>query len=155
MKIHWLWDTRLSEARVKNILRNENDPRFYIYAEKLFARVVNPKVAFKYVPKEIFYHQWPVIKQRIEKDKWAKGKVDFWENVYEGLTHISPERIDIALQIKKMRIKMGYTQAEMAKRLNVIQQYVSRLETGHENLTIDTLKRIANIFNKQLSIRLN
>ena len=155
MKVHWLWDTRLSEAKVRNILKNEKDPRFYIYAEKLFARVKNPKVAFGFVPKEVFYHQWPVIKQRIEKDTWVKGRSDSWQKIYEDLANISPERRDIARQIKNMRIKVGYTQREMANKLGVIQQFVSKLEAGTENVTVDTLKRIANVFNKRWIIQLN
>jgi len=155
MKINWLWDTRLNENRVKRILKNANDPRFYIYAEKLFSRVRNTKVAFGYVPKEVFYHKWPIIKQRIEKDKWAKEKADFWQDIYEKVISVPPERIFIAQQIKNMRIKMGYTQEEMAKKLGVIQQFISKLEAGTENVTIDTLKKIANVFGKRLTIQLN
>ena len=155
MKIHWLWDTRLNETRVKNILKNSNDPRFYIYAEKLFSRVKNPKVVFKYISKGIFYNQWAQIKQRIEKDKWSTGKVDFWQGYYESLSNMTPERIDIAKQIRNVRIDRGYSQAELAEKLDVIQQYVSKLEAGSENLTIDTLKRIADVLGKKLTIKLN
>ncbi len=155
MKINWLWDARLSKARIKRILKNENDPRFYIYAEKLFSRVNNPKIVFGYVPKEVFYNKWPVIKQRIEKDKWAKQKVDFWQTKYEEMTSIPAERMSIAQQIKNIRIKLGYTQIEMAKKLGVIQQFVSKLEAGRENVTVDTLKHIANVFDKKLTIQLN
>lgn len=155
MKAHWLWDTRLSETRVKKILKNENDPRFYIYAEKLFSRVRNPKIAFRYVPKEIFSHQWPAIKQRIEKDRWVKPKAAFWQKKYEEIISIPAERMDIAQQIKNVRIKMGYTQAQMAGKLGVIQQFISKLETGTENVTIGTLKRIAHVLGKELTIRLS
>lgn len=82
MKINWLWDTRLTEARVAKILKNENDPRFYIYAEKLFSRVSDPQIAFKYLSKELFYHKWPAIKERVARDAWAHRKVDFWQSVY-------------------------------------------------------------------------
>jgi len=155
MEINWLWDTRLNENRVKRILKNENDPRFYIYAEKLFSRVNNPKIAFGYVPKEVFYHKWPIIKQRIEKDQWAKQKSDFWQGVYEKVTSVPPERISIAQQIKNIRIERGYTQEEMAQKLGVIQQFVSKLEAGTENVTIDTLKKVAEVFGKKLVIQLN
>jgi UDP-N-acetylglucosamine 1-carboxyvinyltransferase len=155
MKVNWLWDARLSKARVKRILNNENDPRFYIYAEKLFSRVNNPKIAFGYVPKNVFYHQWPAIRQRIEKDQWAKQKADFWQRKYEEIRSIPAQRVDIAQQIKNIRVKLGYTQMEVAQKLGVIQQFVSKLEAGRENVTIDTLKRIANVFDKKLTIQLN
>lgn len=155
MKINWLWDTRLSEARVKRILKNEHDPRFYIYAEKLFSRVSDPKIAFGYIPKEVFCRNWPAIGKRIQKDAWAKGRADFWQTVYEKTAGAYPERISIAGQIKNFRTQMGYSQKELAKRLGVIQQYVSKLEAGRENLTLDTLKKIAEVFGKQLIVRLN
>ena len=82
MKINWLWDTRLTEARARKILKNEKDPRFYIYAEKLFSRISDPKIAFKYLPKRLFHQQWPATKERVAKDAWARPKVDFWQSVY-------------------------------------------------------------------------
>ena len=168
MKTNWLWDTRLSETRVKKILKDEGNPRFYIYAEKLFSRISNSQTAFSYIPQEVFYRHWPVIKQRINKDAWSRGRADFWQNVYNRIREqlkakeaqlvaagISPERISVAQQIRNIRVQLGYTQEEMAKRLGVIQQFVSKLETGRENLTVDTLKRIADVFDKKLVIQLD
>ncbi len=157
MKINWLWDTRLPDTRVKKILKNDKDPRFYIYAEKLFSRLNNPREAFNYVSKKTFRKTWPVIKQRVEKDAWAKKRVEFWQNIYEketGQKDVFEERMSIAAQIKIFRVQMGYTQKEMAKKLGVIQQYISKLEAGRENLTIDTLKHVANILEKKLVIQL-
>ena len=85
MKINWLWDTRLTETRVKKILQNEKDPRFYIYAEKLFSRVNDPNSAFNYVSKEVFYRNWPSIKKRIEKDAWVKNRALFWQSIYKRI----------------------------------------------------------------------
>ena len=155
MKINWLWDTRLSEARIKRILKNEYDPRFYIYAEKLFSRVNDPKIAFDYVPREVFCRNWPGISKRIQKDAWIQGRADFWQTVYEKTIVGYPERMSIADQIKDIRTQMGYSQKELAKRLGVIQQYVSKLEAGRENLTLDTLKKIAEVFGKRLIVQLN
>jgi len=120
MKINWLWDTRLSEARVKRILKNEHDPRFYIYAEKLFSRVSDPKIVFDYITKEVFSRQWPLISKRVQKDAWVQGRADFWQSVYEKTLSLHPERMSIAEQIKNIRTQMGYSQKELAKRLGVI-----------------------------------
>ena len=86
MKKNWLWDTRLSENRVKKILKDEKNPRFYIYAEKLFSRITDPKAAFDYVSKEVFCRQWPAIKQRVEMDAWSRGNADFWESFYKKMS---------------------------------------------------------------------
>jgi DNA-binding XRE family transcriptional regulator len=161
MKKNWLWDTRLSETRVKKILKDERNPRFYMYAEKLFSRISDPQAAFDYVPKEVFCRQWPTIKQRVERDTWNRGRADFWQKIYDRISNqlgvpssTLSERMSIAQQIKDIRLKLGYTQTEMARKLGVIQQFISKLETGRENLTIDTLKRIADVFEKKLTIHL-
>ena len=170
MKINWLWDTRLNERDVKQILHDEENPRFYIYATKLFSRISDPHVAFEYMNKKTFCHKWPVIKKRIQKDAWAVDRANFWQTIYERSlaelkkqgfkarksfkAHIPLERLNIAQQIKNIRIQLGYTQKDLAKKLGVIQQYVSRLETGRENVSVDNLKRIADVLNRRLVVKL-
>lgn len=171
MKTNWLWDTRLSEEQVRKILKDPQNPRFNIYAGKLFSRVDDPAVAFHFIDQNTFAHKWPVIKKRIEKDAWAKPKIDFWQILYKRLltrfqeqgvklrkpagSKLFSERIAVARQIKKIRTQSGYTQKDLAEKLGVIQQYVSKVESGSENVTIDTLKRIADILDKRLVIKLS
>ncbi len=83
MKTNWLWDTRLSKTRVKEILKDVKNPRFYIYAEKLFSRFSNQQGAFSYISKKVFYQHWPIIKRRIEKDAWNKERANFWQKIYD------------------------------------------------------------------------
>jgi len=45
----------------------------------------------------------------------------------------------LSQQIGNIRIKLGYTQEDIAKKLGTVQQYISKIENGHENLSIDTL----------------
>ena len=68
---------------------------------------------------------------------------------------IPPERMKLAQEIRDIRVELGYTQKDMAKRLGVIQQYISKIESGHENFSVDTLKRIADVFGRRLVIGLN
>ena len=170
MKINWLWDSRLSETEVKKILKDENHPKFDIYAEKLFSRVNDPKIAFGVIDKVIFCRKWSSIKKRMKKDRWFKDKVIFWQTIYELVyvrlkeqgvkirqpqeVKIPPERMKLARQLKDIRMKLGYTQQDIAKKLGVIQQYVSKIENGHENVSVDTLKRIADVFGKRLIVEL-
>lgn len=171
MKINWLWDSRIEEDTARKILRDENNPKFDIYAEKLFSRVNNPKMVFSIVDKVVFCRKWPAIKKRIKKDRWLGDRVIFWQTIYEHIlkglkeqgvkirepreVEISAERIKLAQEIKDIRVKLGYTQKDMAKKLGVIQQYVSRIENGHENFSVDTLKRIADVFDRKLVIGLS
>ena len=168
MKVNWLWDSRLDENEVRRILKDESHPKFDIYAEKLFSRVGDPKIAFAIVDKVTFCKKWPSIKKRMRKDQWLKDRVTFWQTIYERVYEklkeegikirhlqkekVPPERMKLAQQIKDMRIKLGYTQKDIAKKLGVIQQYVSRIENGRENLSLDTLKRIADAFDKRVIV---
>jgi len=170
MKTNWLWDSRLEEDEVRKILKDADNPRFDIYAEKLFSRVNDPKIAFSNIDKVTFCKKWPIIKKRMRKDRWLKDRVIFWqtayEQIYKGLkgrgiilrepreVKIPLERMQLAQQIRGIRIKSGYTQGDLAKKLGTVQQYISKIENGYENLTVDTLTRIADVLGKGLVIKL-
>jgi len=79
---------------------------------------------------------------------------NFYREIPIEEIEISPARAKLAQQIKDIRIKLGYTQRDTAKKLGVIQQYISKIETGRENISLDTLKRIADVYNKKLVIEL-
>lgn len=160
----------MGEGEVREILKDESHPKFNIYAEKLFSRVSDPKMAFSIVDKVTFCKKWPGIKKRMRKDRWLRDRVVFWQTIYErvlwGLkkqgvnvrisreVEISAERMKLAQEIKDMRVELGYTQKDMAKKLGVIQQYISKIENGYENFSVDTLKQIADVFDKRLVIAL-
>jgi len=61
-------------------------------------------------------------------------------------------KLNIAYGILKLREKHGYTQKELAKKLKTTQSVVARIESGDQNLTIDYLNKIADIFHKNLKI---
>lgn len=170
VKVNWLWDSRLSEKEARKILKNEDNPKFDIYAERLFSRTSDPKMAFGIVNKVTFCKKWPTIKKHMRKDRWLTNRVAFWQTIYEHLYEklkaegikirqpqdetIPPERMKIAHKIRDMRIRSGYTQKDIAKKLGVIQQYISKIENGRENLSVDTLKRIADAFGKRMVVDL-
>ena len=171
MKVNWLWDSRLSERRVKTILRDGKNPRFDIYAEKLLSRIAEPAVVFDLMDETVFAQSWPRVKRKMQEDRWLnKERVIFWQTMYERVCErlkeqgvklrrpqevkIPPVRMKLAKQIREAREKLGYTQRDAAKKLGVIQQYVSRIESGYENFSVDTLKRIADVFGKGLVIGL-
>lgn len=171
MKTNWLWDSRLRESEAKKILKDENHPKFDIYAERLFSRVNDPKIVFSIIDKITFCKKWPGIKKQMRKDRWLKDRVVFWQTIYERILEglkeqgiklresrevkIPPERMKLAQEIKDIRVKLGYTQRDMAKKLGVIQQYISKIENGYENFSVDTLRRIADVFDRKLVIGLS
>jgi len=171
VNINWLWDSRLKEGEARKILKDANHSKFDIYAEKLFSRASDPKMVFSIVDKITFCKKWPCIKKRMRKDRWLKARVIFWQTMYECIheqlkrqgiriresqeVEIPAERMKLAQQIRDIRVKLGYTQKDIAKKLGVIQQYISKIESGHENVSIDTITRIANVFDKKLVIKLS
>lgn len=47
--------------------------------------------------------------------------------------------------LRTARLKAGLSQAELGSRVGRSQQYVSLVEVGHENLTLDTMSMLASI----------
>lgn len=60
----------------------------------------------------------------------------------------------VALQITRAREKAGLSQKKLAAALKTSQQTVSRIETGGQNLTLETLDKIARALHRQLEVRL-
>jgi len=149
MKVNWLWDSRLDESEAEKILKDVDHAKFDMYAEKLFSRVGDPKVVFSIVDKVVFCKKWPRIKKRMRKDRWLSDRVAFWQTMYEHVHEqlqkqgirirepreaaIPAERMRLPRQIRDIRLRIGYTQQDLAEKLGVIQQYVSKIENGHEN----------------------
>lgn len=56
----------------------------------------------------------------------------------------------IGARIKELRNKEKYTQEEFAEMINVAPRHISRIENGVNTPSIETLERIANVFNLEL-----
>ena len=86
-------------------------------------------------------------KWQVPKAKSRKGKNYYW---------ISPDSsVGIALQLRQVRIKLGLTQAEAAKKLGITIQQLQKLETpGKSNPTVKTLSKISQAFDVELEIDL-
>ena len=63
------------------------------------------------------------------------------------------EKLKIAYEIAVLRNKAKLTQKELAKKLKVSQAAVARIESGSQNLTLDTLRKIGDIFKKKLTVK--
>ena len=59
----------------------------------------------------------------------------------------------VALEIIKAREAQNMTQQELAEALKTKQQTVSRIERGAQNVTIETLDRIARALGRGLQVR--
>ncbi len=80
-------------------------------------------------------------KQNIFKD-YLKGKLKN-KTFREAYAHYG-NVLEIGLRVRDLREKAGLTQTQLARRLKVSQQVISRLESGEvDNPTVSTLERIA------------
>ncbi|KAA9349740.1 helix-turn-helix domain-containing protein [Larkinella humicola] len=61
---------------------------------------------------------------------------------------------EVGQLIKQARLSVGLTQKELGEKIEVAESTFSRFENGNQNLTIDTLQKIATALNKRLIIKL-
>lgn len=59
----------------------------------------------------------------------------------------------VALEVTKAREAIKMTQEELAEAIKTKQQTVSRIERGAQNVTIETLDRIAKALGRDLQVR--
>ncbi len=60
---------------------------------------------------------------------------------------------DVVLELKKLRNKLGLTQAELAQKALLPRTTISKIESGSYNPTLNTLMSIAAALNKKLRIQ--
>jgi DNA-binding XRE family transcriptional regulator len=167
---NWLWDSRRTLAEVKRILKDPHHQQFDLYAEKLLARVPDAAVVLALMDEVAFCQRWPMLKRRLQRDRWLSNRVVLWQTLYERLltkfqaqgirirtpqaVRVPPSRRHLAQHLRAIRLRLGYTQRDLAKRLGVIQQYVSKIERGYENISVDALTRFAAALGKRVVIHL-
>lgn len=171
IKRDWLWDKKISTKKARAILKNPKNEHFVYLASTLLARKNSPQEVFKYYIKPAdFVKYWNSIKRRMRKDSWNDPRIDFWQAIYEkikekyakrGLVSTNEALVIrpqdkfckiIADRIKAVRKQKGLTQFGLAKKLSVSQQIISRIESGRENVSILTLKKIVDTLGAKLNI---
>lgn len=61
-------------------------------------------------------------------------------------------KLEVAYMINRLRRESKLTQEELALKLQTTQSVVARIEQGRQNFTLDTLQKIAHIFDKELHV---
>jgi len=96
-----------------------------------------------------------------KKPKKFTKATDFDEDLKESLKNPEFKRhfdmygrqLETAYAILLLRKKAGLSQLALAKKLNMTQSNIARIESGSENVSLTTLGKIAETFNKKLEIR--
>ena len=96
----------------------------------------------------------------MNKKKEIQKAVDFQEYLAEKLENPKfkkyydeyGKQLEIAYQILLLRKKKRMSQAVLAKKIGTKQSNIARMEAGNQNFSIDTLQKIAQVFNKDLKV---
>jgi len=167
MKKDWLWDRNLDETEIKAVFSDVNNSRFVSYSALLLSRKNSAKEVFKdFFKKEDFFVSWNKIKKQMRRNSWNDPRIEYWQAIYDTLKKIPgleelklkefeepvfPLGKEIGNKIKEARQKYGLTQKKLAQRLKISQQIISRIESGKQNISLETLNNVC----KSLGIVLN
>ena len=164
-----MWDRNITIKQAKKILNDAGDKKFTLIASLLLSRKNTPKEVFKeYLSPILFCRQWPGIKKKMRQDKWSQARVVFWQAIYENLLVKYKEkgtkfrnRIDIikdalceivGKEIKRIRLEKELSQKQLARKIGISQQLISRVEKGRENISLITLKKISEALGNRVEI---
>ncbi len=87
--------------------------------------------------------------KKVEPDLQAElRKSKKFELAYE----VEMAKLKMAHKLAELREANGLSQSELARRMRVSQQLISRIESGSDNLTIETLIRFFDILGVHLKI---
>ncbi len=172
-KQDWLWDRKITPKAEKTIFKNSGNKHFLPLASLLLSRKNSPKEVFKNYLKPLqFLQNWNKIKRRMRQDNWNNPRIEFWQAIYEKIKEkynkkglaitnkTAPAKpVDnfcklIADKIKTARKQKGLSQKALAGRLKVSQQVISRIETGRENISLLTLKKIVDTLGAKINFEI-
>lgn len=168
--MNWLWDKNIDEQQVKTVLANIEDQKFIPYAALLLSRNNSAQEVFSdFISRENFFVAWNKIKKQMRKNSWNDPRIEYWQAIYDTLKEKMPElrelkvsasagqfgvselpvsvsvfsiSREIGLKIKLLREQAGLTQKNLAKKLGISQQVISRIEKGKQNVSVETLSSI-------------
>ncbi len=63
----------------------------------------------------------------------------------------SKEYKTVVKRLKEARLEIGLTQKEVANKLNAPQSYISKVEAGEQRVDILELKKLSEIYDKEIS----
>lgn len=166
---NWYWDFNMPYKKIKQILGREDDPRFPRLAGALLARVQDPKQVFELITPSVFCRRFRAIKKEIISDEWTKQKAAFWKATYlrlskelreKGEKIRKPEKIELdgfdrtlIEKVKQCRKNALMSQKELAGFMGYSQQYISGIEKGREKVSIDFLKKLAQVTHQRIDVQ--
>ncbi len=156
---NWYWDLGMPFEKIREILTDEQNPKFPRLAARLLARVDDPEQVFSLIKPLAFCRRFIAIQQEVNKDEWTKEKGAFWRATYERYIREfqrsgvrlrqrlplerDPFVEELTSKMRRCREALHFSQGQVAEMLGCSQQFVSGIEQGREKITIDYLRRFA------------
>ena len=56
----------------------------------------------------------------------------------------------LAMELRQLRRKVKYSQEKLARKMKVKREFISRIESGTQNITLETLYRVGEAMGKEL-----
>ena len=85
-----------------------------------------------------------------------EGKLIPFEKIYNALPKKEKDEVDrraklivVRMEMRKLRKEKKMTQEKLAKKMNVKREFISRIESGNQNITLETLLKIAQATGKK------
>ncbi len=168
---NWYWDLRISPEAIREVLENDQNPKFVSVAARLLARTNDPQEVFSWISPKAFCRRFYAIQREISKDEWTKEKAAFWRATYqrylrqfrkEGvrIRERAPREIDafsrrILEKMRTCRQRAHLSQRELAAQMGYSQQFISGVENGREKITIDFLRKFAEATGSRFDVTLH
>lgn len=83
-------------------------------------------------------------------DYFARFKHD---KEYQRLLRQQRQLLHMAVSLAKAREERGLTQAALARKIGMKQSQIARIESGHDNVTLATLTKVASALHKKLLLQ--
>ena len=61
--------------------------------------------------------------------------------------------LQVAMALRKLRRKLKISQAKLANKMQVKREYIARAESGQQNITLETLYRIAEATGREFNFQ--
>lgn len=90
-----------------------------------------------------YFNNWKDLRKELLKDPEVKAEYD----------RLEPE-FKLIRQLIANRLKKGYSQAQLAKKINTKQSAISRLESGNYNPSLEFLNKVSTALGCKLTISL-
>lgn len=89
----------------------------------------------------------------------VKGELVPYQKVFRGYSRKDREEIlgkarylKAAMELRRLRRQLHLSQDQLAKKISVKREFISRIESGRQNVTLETLYRIADAAGKELHL---